>query len=671
MIENEKLDLNKAAKEFETIDAGTHLFYNPKGGKIVPANDNVHAFAVKWFDKFRDTKTVSHEVEEPAFADECFSLGFEMDCGKAFEAAYPNTKAFNDYRELDQIIDSIDNIHLLGSAIFSRWRYFTHWASPGEDILAFENRSWFITALGRLESLTADDETSSFIFKGIAQKFLIISNNICFGPRPSPDDEIEQHLSIMADGRVFFSAYAYSDGTKHVRIRTKNFKIEAKKAAYILKIVGDYFSDEYDLAFATDVGDWEMTITNTEDVPYHFRGSLCSGCPKDLDDISNMIRFNLNMPELLMFDGRANSDRIEKIAIDYHRITKIKPGVIPEGSAWEYATWDYSEHITIDRKSEVLEHIQNIGSGCQVSRKYHVEEGVTALLDNIDADGFFAHTEGNPPDVVFNPLETKDYKITVDCLYGEQKVLTGTFDKNGLPDDFSDFADTVFDFMRFYGMGEILDPAVHGKPLRKKTDYIFCNVQFDDYGKTYCYLSDDDTLEAGDYVVVPVGKDNRETIVQIESIEYHSAEDAPFPLDKIKKIIRKHDNSEEDDSYKLPKGTVIMEREPLAGVSAEEWRNMLGDDYTESALAASLAGAWNEAGWLMDEADDNDYTPEIKARYESWWALQVELIGKVAAILQCECEAPYFKLVTPFMERNGYRDGRGWWVKAEETNKNS
>lgn len=96
----------------------------------MPANEDVNAFAVKWFDKFRDIKTVSHEVEDPAFADECFSLGFEMDCGKAFETAYPDMKAFSDYRELDKIIDSIDDIHLLGCALFSRWRYFTHWAGP-------------------------------------------------------------------------------------------------------------------------------------------------------------------------------------------------------------------------------------------------------------------------------------------------------------------------------------------------------------------------------------------------------------------------------------------------------------------------------------------------------------------------------------------------------------
>ena len=45
-----------------------------------------------------------------------------------------------------------------------------------------------------------------------------------------------------------------------------------------------------------------------------------------------------------------------------------------------------------------------------------------------------------------------------------------------------------------------------------------------------------------------------------------------------------------------------MTCEPLPGISIEEYRDMLGDDYTESALAAALAGAWNKAGWIMTAA---------------------------------------------------------------------
>ena len=630
------------------------------------ANQDIHAFAVKWFDMFRNTKTVNHEVEDSTFADECFSLGFEMDCGKAFESAFPESKAFNDYRELDKIIDSIDNVPLLGSAIFSKWRYFTHWAGPGEDILSFENRSWFITALGRLERLASDNEETAFIFTGAAQKLQIISNNICYGPHPKPDDEIEQHLTITADGRIFFSTYAYGDGTKYLKARTKNFKIGSEKTAYLLKIVSEYFSDEYDVSFATDVGDWEMTLTNADETPYHFRGSLCSGCSDELGNISNIIRFTLDMPELLVFDGRSNADRIERISVDYHRVTKIKPGVRPEGATWEYATWDYSEQLIIDRKTETLEHIQNIGSGCQVSRKYHVEEGVSSLLDDLDAEEFFTHTEGNPLDVLRNPLETKDYKITVDYLYGDQRVLIGSFDKNGLPDDFSDFAETVFDFMRFYGMGEILDPSVHNKALRKYSDLIFCNVQFEEYGKTYCYLTDDDTLEPEDYVIIPVGKDNHESVAKIESIEYHPAEEAPFPIDRIKKIICKADRTEDsDNSIVPPEGMVVMGSEPLTGISADEWRAKFGENPTDEELATALAGAWNESGWLGHDLDDNDCTPETETAYKEWSALEQELIQKIASRLNRKCETPYIKLITPFMDQNGYRDGGGWWVKNE------
>lgn len=61
----------------------------------------------------------------------------------------------------------------------------------------------------------------------------------------------------------------------------------------------------------------------------------------------------------------------------------------------------------------------------------------------------------------------------------------GSFDKNGLPDAFEEFADAVFDFIRFYGWGEILDPSVYGKVKRRTTDYIYCSVVFEEGQKSY------------------------------------------------------------------------------------------------------------------------------------------------------------------------------------------
>lgn len=42
-------------------------------------------------------------------------------------------------------------------------------------------------------------------------------------------------------------------------------------------------------------------------------------------------------------------------------------------------------------------------------------------------------------------------------------------------------------------------------------------------------------------MIVPAGKDDHEAVVRVESVKYHPEEKAPYPLDKIKIIIRRFD----------------------------------------------------------------------------------------------------------------------------------
>lgn len=114
----------------------------------------INKFALKWLKKYQSEKTTEREVEEK-FADECFSFGFEIDCGNALLAEFPNTDAFNNYEELEKIIDQIEDIAFLGSAIFSKWRYITHWAE--EDLIKIENRRWFVLALSQLVIISTVD----------------------------------------------------------------------------------------------------------------------------------------------------------------------------------------------------------------------------------------------------------------------------------------------------------------------------------------------------------------------------------------------------------------------------------------------------------------------------------------------------------------------------------
>ena len=55
------------------------------------------------------------------------------------------------YDEFDQIF-SMDDVDLLGSAVFSQWRYLTHWAY----MLTLNEKTvhWFLLVLDRMKELT-------------------------------------------------------------------------------------------------------------------------------------------------------------------------------------------------------------------------------------------------------------------------------------------------------------------------------------------------------------------------------------------------------------------------------------------------------------------------------------------------------------------------------------
>ena len=83
-----------------------------------------------------------------------------------------------------------------------------------------------------------------------------------------------------------------------------------------------------------------------------------------------------------------------------------------------------------------------------------------------------------------------------------------------------------------------LPPA--GDVAARQSKFIFCKVQFKDSYKHYTYRTDDETLAVGDVVDVPVGRNNDVNQARIVEIGYFDEYEAPFPIDRIKKIIGKH-----------------------------------------------------------------------------------------------------------------------------------
>lgn len=106
-------------------------------------NKNIHAFAVKWTGIFKAGHIRRAEAE---MGDECDALGFIMDAGNEMNRRYP--EAMSGAEKLRENLEQIDDIKVLGSGIYSQWRYYQHWAQSPWDT------EWFILALQRLADLS-------------------------------------------------------------------------------------------------------------------------------------------------------------------------------------------------------------------------------------------------------------------------------------------------------------------------------------------------------------------------------------------------------------------------------------------------------------------------------------------------------------------------------------
>ena len=83
-------------------------------------------------------------------------------------------------------------------------------------------------------------------------------------------------------------------------------------------------------------------------------------------------------------------------------------------------------------------------------------------------------------------------------------------------------------------------------PAEKSTSggyYQFCKVQFKDGGSPYAYLTGGLPLAVGDFVVVPVGNRNAEKTGRVTDVFVCSAQDAPYPPEKAKFVLRKSEQT--------------------------------------------------------------------------------------------------------------------------------
>lgn len=240
---------------------------------------------------------------------------------------------------------------------------------------------------------------------------------------------------------------------------------------------------------------------------------------------------------------------IDRICIDYHRTSKSYPKTQEERDAWQYFFWDYSEHLTIDRLSGTITLVQSVDADCTVTHTYRMKQTVTSLLDHFSATNLFfscrtaacsnAESMDDEQDLIQDPNNRTFYHLTVQYEKGPDLLLSGRYDKSGLPKDFSELMSDVFSLIQHYGAGEMIFPSTYQRSPRRKSDLIYCSVAFDDSFITYYYRTEDGSIAKGDRVLVPVGQENRPTLAKVVEVEYFAPDEVPFPIEKTKYILRR------------------------------------------------------------------------------------------------------------------------------------
>ena len=207
-----------------------------------------------------------------------------------------------------------------------------------------------------------------------------------------------------------------------------------------------------------------------------------------------------------------NRKRLEKITLDYSRESAIG--------------YTISEKLTLDRREKIL-----TLDKCNSTHLYKLGSDIDKLFDA--AQIFFDGLEVDDLQRDY-PAQIKIELIRHD---GSTENFDALFNESSLP-GLGNFVDVLKSFVIDL-TAEIFAP-VPAEVAPAQGKYIFCKVQFKGSFKHYTYQTDDETLAVGDEVDVPVGRNNDVNQARIVEIGYFDEYEAPFPIDRIKKIIGKH-----------------------------------------------------------------------------------------------------------------------------------
>jgi len=340
--------------------------------------------------------------------------------------------------------------------------------------------------------------------------------------RPQENEETKQIVIIKKNGKVRVKRYSYRleiNGDRKFFDRT--FKFDEEITQKILASIRDCFNNREGNIIGLDARPWTLDVTDENGRKNQLVG-IVNG-DKSVSKISSYIREELDLDYLWLFDGKDIRDEIKKVILETrHNLSDtIK-----------------IEKLIITAKEDKIEYSQKDDKGMKSAKTYVIPNKVKELLENYSFTNSFNRILGNPKDVI-EPEEKRDYQLIIENSQNDRKIYVGTYDKYSLPTDWGDFIKDITNIISQEDETEIFKSSVYNMRLRRKGEYIICGVFFEGGYKEYNYLTDDESIQVGDEVEIPVGVDNHVVKAKIADVNYYYKEEAPYPIEKTKKILRK------------------------------------------------------------------------------------------------------------------------------------
>lgn len=432
--------------------------------------------------------------------------------------------AFTDLRVLNELLPKLPQLEmLLALMLQKRWRCLIDfnqqhlWSSPNTI-------QWFKTVIHWIQHKMSRE---ALPFEGTLTAIKITSLLPLFGANTM---ETKQVIEIQGNGQGRISFYSdfiakYKDVSPIQQIERV---LDDETLNDVFNAFDAYFTQSFEQSWAIDAGSWEVTLTNDKGNVFNYQGALGDSLVIELLDLSDLVRDALGIGKLLIFDGKSDHKILDYLEMDFQGRR-----IFDNDESLHLVR---HENSSLSRQDNSLNVLKVIGSDYEMQHQFHSKRLIRSLMNQFSREDLFAYFNAEPQDLVIPSQVSESFVLRWQFRGEDMQESLGRFDRYQLPTDWMDVAYYLYEA----GMDDFnlacLNPFKIKRARRRPDQFIYCSVRFEHSHKTYYYLTEDDLIDVGDVVVVPVGKDFKLTLAMVEEIEYFEEDNVPFAICNTKWI---------------------------------------------------------------------------------------------------------------------------------------